>query len=134
MLLFAYWYTITFPELARQGDIVAAIVFLTTFFAIGCGCFIGGVWCLRHWGRVRRAAQQGALSVEGNVVSWMPRNQNRETIVKVRADDGETKILRVRHVFEHRVRRVGARVRIDYMPVSEYVTDVRYAEALAEVD
>jgi hypothetical protein len=29
----------------------------------------------------------------------------------------------------HRVRRVGCRVRIDYMPVSEHVTTVRYAEA-----
>ncbi len=31
------------------------------------------------------------------------------------------------------VRRVGARVLIEYMPVSEYVTDVRHVETAAPV-
>lgn len=112
---------------------MAGLVFLATFFAIGCGCIVWGVWSFRLWQRVRRAAQQGTLSVEGDVVSWVPRNQDRETIVKVCADDGTTTILRVRLVFNHRVRRVGSRVRIDYLPVSEYVTDVQYAGVPARV-
>ncbi len=128
MLVLAYWYVATYPELARKSDAVAGIVFLATFFAIGCGCIIWGVWSFRLWGRVRRAAEEGAQSVEGDVVSWLPYRQGRETIVKVRADDGTAKILRVRRLFTNRVRRVGGRVRIEYMPISEYVTTVSYAD------
>lgn len=133
MLLIAYWYVATYPELARKSDVGAGIVFLATFFAIGCGCIVWGIWSFRLWRRVRRAARQETHSVEGDVVSWMPRNQDRETIVKVHADDGETKILRVWGSVNHRVRHVGNRVRIDYVPVSEYVTDVQYVEAPTQI-
>lgn len=133
MLVFAYWTVVTSPIPLRQSDAVAGIMLLATFFAIGCGCIIWGVWSFRLWGRVRRAAQEGAQAVEGEIVSWLPYRRGRETIVKVRADDGETKILRVRGSVNHRVRRVGDRVRIEYMPISEYVTTVSYAETPTQV-
>ena len=128
MVAFYLWLRAVYHP-TRPDDVLAMVVYFAFVCILGCGSSVLGVWSLRLWGRVRRAAQQGPLSVEGDVVSWISLRQGRETIVKVRADDGETKILRVRRSFNHQVRHVGSRVCIDYMPVSEYVTDVRYAEA-----
>ncbi|MGZ3636990.1 MAG: hypothetical protein ACXVCX_04015 [Ktedonobacterales bacterium] len=135
-LAFYFWVMTVDPPRHpyNTSDTFAILAFLAVLCIFGCGTSVFGVWTIVLWGRMRRAAQQGSQSVEGDIVSWIPRNQDRETIVKVRVDDGETKILRVRRSFNHRVRRVGRRVRIDYMPVSEYVTDVRYAEALVRAN
>lgn len=66
---------------------------------------------------------------------WSPSDsrQRKETLINVRSRGGEEHIFRVPIRFLHRVRERGAWVTVEYLPGTERVLDVRYADAPSDV-
>jgi len=120
---------------SANNDIALAVIAIFTVVGI---CLIGyGVKLLRLSRRLRRLSPSPPDSVTGEIVCWMPYWDNfssgsfqkrGETVIKLRAVDGNERIFRIPIRYLHRVRRRGAWVCVTYQPVAERVLDVAYAE------
>lgn len=118
----------TYSSIKTVGDVLALVGFNIFMGGIGLGSLIWGLWMLPRWRWMRRVSRQPREIVEGVIVSWVKplgmSSSNEETFLKIRLDDDKDRIFRIPHRFIERVRMVGARVRITYMPEVERVTYV----------
>jgi len=127
---FTIWFDIALhPYVKTQSDLFTLIDLSVFVIVIGLGSLIWGLWMLPRWRRMRHASRQPREIAEGVIVSWVKplsstSSSNEETLLKIRLDDGKERIFRIPHRFIERVRTVGARVRITYIPTIERVTYV----------
>jgi hypothetical protein len=129
---------VCFPRSFRDpGGRGAGLVFSALFLMVGVALIVYGVHLFRA-GRLAHATRhESPVVVTGKVISWMPyrelqtstsRQLRTETVIRIRLSDNATHIFCIARAYLHRVREIGAPVRVAYLPSTGRVVDVRRQE------
>ena len=104
---------------------------------LGIAYIVYGIRLLRAGRRARATQHESPTVVTREVISWASYNglwtsedqrRQTETLIRIRLADGTTPIFCIREDYLHRVRELGAPVRITYLPSTWRVVDVRRLE------
>jgi hypothetical protein len=129
---------VLFPKsFSDPGGRLGGLIFLALMLIEGIACMVYGIRLLRAGRRARTTRHEPPAAVTGEVISWAPynglrtsRDQRRraETLIRIRLPDGTTRIFCIPRAYLHRVRELGAPVRIAYLPSTGRVVDARRLE------